>query len=409
MKRHYSLFEVVGVEIEYMIVDAESLDVVSSADRLISSLAGGPADEADFGPLTVSNELVSHVVELKVAKPVVSLLDVEKWFREGVGRLNGALEAERQMLMPGGAHPWMDPEKDARIWQHDPDEIYSSFDRIFGCRTHGWTNLQSMHINLPFDGDEQFGRLHAAIRLLLPILPALCASSPFLGGAATGLADSRMEAYRVNARKIPSISGMVIPEPIFTSTEYEREILQRLYHDIAPHDAKGILQYEWLNARGAIPRFERDTIEIRVMDTQECPSADIALARTVVELLRRMTQEKWCSFEDQCAWPVEPLRQIMLKCIQEGESTVIDSVDYLRMWGFERNSAVGANELWRHLVDGLDSPSAQDADILRTILDEGTLSSRLLRAAGTSPSRDALVDAYRDLCTCLSEDRQFRV
>ena len=50
--------------------------------------------------------------------------------------------------------------------------MYEAYDRIFDCRGHGWANLQAVHLNLPFSGDEEFGRLHAAIRLVLPIMPA---------------------------------------------------------------------------------------------------------------------------------------------------------------------------------------------------------------------------------------------
>jgi len=39
-----------------------------------------------------------------------------------------------------------------------------------------------------------------------------------------------------------------------------------------------VLQNEWLNSRGAIARFERDTIEIRVLDSQETPAAELAIA-----------------------------------------------------------------------------------------------------------------------------------
>ena len=62
-----------------------------------------------------------------------------------------------------------------------------AFDRIFSCQGHGWANLQSMHINLPFADDAEFGRLHAAIRFLLPLLPGLTASSPVMDGAVTGI------------------------------------------------------------------------------------------------------------------------------------------------------------------------------------------------------------------------------
>src|SRR5690606_30349750 len=126
--------------------------------------------------------------------------------------------------------------------------------RIFDCRGHGWANLQSVHLNLPFANDDQFGRLHAAIRLLLPLLPALAASSPLIESRRSGLLDTRLDVYRSNAARIPSVSGQVIPEPVYTRSDYDREILQRMYRDVAPFDPDGTLQHEWLNARGAIAR-----------------------------------------------------------------------------------------------------------------------------------------------------------
>ena len=44
---------------------------------------------------------------------------------------------------------------------------------------------------------------------------------------------------------------------------YERDILQRIYSDLEPLDPEGVLRHEWVNARGAIARFDRGTVEIR--------------------------------------------------------------------------------------------------------------------------------------------------
>ena len=76
----------------------------------------------------------------------------------------------------------MNPLTETVIWPHDNNEIYSLYDKIFDCRGHGWSNLQSVHINLPFKDELEFRKLHSAIRLLLPIIPALSASSPFADG-----------------------------------------------------------------------------------------------------------------------------------------------------------------------------------------------------------------------------------
>ena len=97
--------------------------------------------------------------------------------------------------MPTAMHPWMDPATETVLWD-DATDVYRTYDRIYGCRGHGWANLQSMHVNLPFADDSQFARLHAAIRLVLPLLPALAASSPIAEGSVDG--GPRFPARRVS-------------------------------------------------------------------------------------------------------------------------------------------------------------------------------------------------------------------
>src|SRR6185436_8561391 len=98
-------------------------------------------------------------------------------FDTGVRDINRILGDMGGVLLPSAMHPWMDPIAEMKLWPHEYSAVYEAYNRIFDCRGHGWANLQSMHINLPFSGDEELGRLHAAVRLLLPLLPALAASS----------------------------------------------------------------------------------------------------------------------------------------------------------------------------------------------------------------------------------------
>ena len=286
------LFQACGVELEYMIVDRATLDVRPIADELFRDAAGGSEYVGEFasGDVSWSNELVAHVVELKTTEPAKSLAPLADAFQAQVRRINELLAPHGARLMPGGMHPWMDPDRETKLWPHDSSEIYESFHRIFGCGGHGWSNLQSVHLNLPFADDAEFGRLHAAIRVLLPILPVLAASSPIVDGRVTGVLDARLDAYRENSRRIPSITGHVVPEAVFTEADYRDSILARLYSDIAPHDPQAILQHEWLNARGAIARFERNTIEVRVLDVQECPAADVAICGLATAALRRLSR-----------------------------------------------------------------------------------------------------------------------
>ena len=262
-----------------------------------------------------------------------------------MARISEILDGLGGLLLPTAMHPWMDPKTETTLWPHEYSPVYESYDRIFGCQGHGWSNLQSTHLNLPFGDDEEFGRLHASIRLLLPLLPALAASSPLVEGRATGILDNRMEFYRHNSRRIPSVTGQVIPEPVFRQEDYEGQILGRMYADVAPLDPEGILQDEFLNSRGAIPRFGRGSIEIRVIDVQESPVADLALTALSVGALRLLTEERLSSLQQQQALAVPELASVFLECVRVGERTVVRDPAYLRSLGMTGGGS-SAQEIW---------------------------------------------------------------
>lgn len=409
-KRSLPLFEGMGVELEYMIVDRETLSVLPVADELLRAVAGKYADEIEQGPLSWSNELALHVVEVKTNGPVPTLSGLAGTFAGHVTRINDLLRPLGGTLMPTGMHPWMDPVLETRIWPHQKRAIYESYHRIFDCRRHGFANLQSVHLNLSFHGDEEFARLHAAVRFLLPILPAIAASSPVLDGRLTGLLDNRLEVYRNNQRQIPSIAGRVIPEAVHTRRQYRDRILRKLYRDIAPLDPGRVLRHEWLNSRGAIPRFERDTIELRILDTQECPRADIAVISSVVTVLKALAHGRLAPVADLMDWEIEPLEEIFHSAVREGERAEIRDARYLEVFGLARRHCT-AGELWAHLAETLmtgDTEVDRTArEVLNVIITRGTLARRILRRVGETPSRENMERVYRELCDCLSEGRMF--
>src|SRR3712207_7559414 len=82
------LFAGFGVELEYMIVAADTLAVLPAADRLLEAAAGVPgASDHDDGPVAWSNELVNHVIELKINGPAPSLDGLEEQFSASRARL----------------------------------------------------------------------------------------------------------------------------------------------------------------------------------------------------------------------------------------------------------------------------------------------------------------------------------
>ncbi|MCA9147904.1 MAG: hypothetical protein KDA92_01330 [Planctomycetales bacterium] len=414
--RAWQLFEAFGIELEYMIVDGERLSVFPITDRVLHEVAGSFESEIELGEISWSNELALHVIELKTTDPADKLAGLEQLFQDHVGRINQLLAAHHARLMPTAMHPWMDPDAEMRLWPHEYNAVYEAFNRIFDCRGHGWANLQSVHINLPFDTDEQFGQLHAAIRLILPLLPALAASSPVLGGRVTGLCDNRLDVYRHNAASVPMISGAVVPEAVFTQADYDRKIFQPMFRDIAPLDPDGTLQHEWLNARGAIARFSRQSIEIRVLDIQECPRADLAICRAIVAVLRGLVAQRWTSTAQQQKMPTERLADLFLRAVRDADQAMFDDRDYLSHFGLADREACSAREIWQQLrgqFDELNSLGgghpqiASDWSPIDLILDQGPLARRIVADLGGDLSPTSLHRTYERLCDCLRDGRAF--
>jgi len=396
-----------GIELEYMIVDRQTLSVMPIADSLLRTAAGEITSDVDRGPFGWSNEIVLHLVEIKNARPDPALEPLAAGFQAEVNAINQLLHPLGARLMPGAMHPWMDPAAETHLWPHENAPIYQAYDRIFDCRKHGQANLQSMHLNLPFADDAEFARLHAAVRLLLPILPALAASSPIADGMPSGFLDTRMEGYRTAVSRVPSVIGQVIPEPASSRAGYEGRILAPMYRDIAPFDPEGVLQHEWLNARGAIPRFDRNAVEIRVIDIQECPQADLAIAAAATAVIQSLYHVDSATLCEQQAITTDALANILHVCIRDAERALIDDAGYLRLLGFPGRHC-RAGELWHHLIETTSLKNSVNwREPLRVIQEQGPLARRILRALGPATSKPRLHEVYQELCDCLEAGRMF--
>lgn len=400
------LFQGFGVEMEYMLVRDDSLAVLPIADQLLAAEAGELVSDVERGAAAWSNELVLHVVEIKCNGPAPELAPLPALFQGEVNRINELLRPMNARLLPTGAHPLMDPMTETKLWPHENREIYQLYHDIFDCRGHGWSNLQSTHLNLPFAGDDEFARLHAAIRLLLPILPALSASTPILDGKLAGYADARLEVYRINQRRIPSLTGMVVPEQAFSKQEYYDRILNVIQRDVKPFDKRGVLDRHFLNSRGAIARFDRNAIEIRIIDIQECPKADLAIVALAVATLRSLVGETWSGLATQQAWHERDLSPIFLDVVRDAEAAVLRNRDYLAMFGLDK-AECSAGDLWRHIL-GKVALAPDFAETAGRILDLGSLSTRIVRAIGPNPGRDRIEAVYRRLADCLASGELFQ-
>lgn len=391
-----------------MIVRRDDLSVVPWSDRVLIGADGRPVSDIERGPVTWSNELTAHVIELKTTDPVTTLDGCAEAFAAEVREINRRLEPHGAMLLPTAMHPTMRPDE-AVLWTHEFSDVYAAFDRIFDCRGHGWSNLQSMHLNLPFANDAEFARLHAAIRLVLPLLPALAASSPVVEGKITGWPDNRLAFYRKNSAKIPALCGRVIPEPVYSEADYGREIFEPIGRALAPHDPDGVLEPVFSNSRGAIARFDRGSIEIRVLDLQECAAADLAIARTVIALLRELVAGDRLATAEQQAATVDELAPVFHACVEQGGAAVIDSKILASALGDGRTGRTAA-ALWAEAIARLDpcaGASAAEQAALAVLVRDGNLAGRMVRRVGGTPGREAITALYRELAACAAENRSF--
>ena len=121
----YQLFEVFGIELEYMLVNSVTLKVNPAVDKLFIKKNGFLTSDVENGKIEWSNELVAHVVELKTNGPTADLESLDELFAENIKEVNLLLKDLGTQLLPTAAHPLMHPETEMQLWQHSYSKIYA--------------------------------------------------------------------------------------------------------------------------------------------------------------------------------------------------------------------------------------------------------------------------------------------
>jgi glutathione synthase/RimK-type ligase-like ATP-grasp enzyme/gamma-glutamyl:cysteine ligase YbdK (ATP-grasp superfamily) len=400
MRTPWRLFEVAGLELEYPTVD-EELNVVALVEPAFRAIAGRGTSDIELDHVGFSNEIADHVFEVKTLEPVHSLRDAEEAVASGIDRFSEVLRQEwNARLLPTAMHPWFDP-RDARLWTRSGLRIYTTYAQIFDIRTHGWMNVHATHLNLPFGDERETMAMHTAAALLLPYLPAVAASSPVHDGELQPHADARLAWILQHQSRIPATCGRIIPEIVDSYGAYRREILQPMYAalDAFPHSEP--IRQEFLNSRGAVLRFARKALEVRVLDTQECVRMDVAITVFVRAALRALTDEV-------LAGRIEvPAHHVLVAdfeaCIRDGSRATVMAPHLSGGPGPVRQVLSSLLERAQRCV------STGEADYLRLVEDivaQGTLSERIRArlepfAGSDNAFRDALRGVYSELADCL--------
>jgi carboxylate-amine ligase len=253
-----------GVEEEYMILDARTLELTSKIEQVLSAVADQSFSKRVMPELTESTVEIATDVCRTIDDAHRDLADIRR-------TLWRQLEPLNLQFASAGTHPFSKSE-DQRITSRDRyrelvDQLQYLARReiVFG-----------MHIHVAVPDPDTAIHVMEGVLIELPVLLALSCNSPFWRGKATGIASTRTAVFAGFPR-----SGL---PPRFRSYEDYAESVHfmeetgvikdytRLWWDVRPHPRLG-------------------TIEVRVCDAQFDLGYTLALAAYVQALVAEVLAE----------------------------------------------------------------------------------------------------------------------
>jgi gamma-glutamyl:cysteine ligase YbdK (ATP-grasp superfamily) len=339
-----------------------------------------------------------HVMEIKANSPFKSPIQFEETMQNAVSTLNQIVQKHGAKLLGTGMHPLL-KLKDTGIWPHYHKKIYQEYGKIFNLNQHGWLNIQSFHLNLPFLKEADGIQLHNLLANLCAYLPAITASSPICEGKNGPDLDNRLQFYKVNQKEIPSITGTVIPEYASSFKQYKHDVIERYSQDLAKAGAdKTLLSREWVNSRGVIFRFDRSALEVRVMDEQECIKSDVALGCFIRAALRGLIKI------NTELLPHDVLVKDFNMVVKDGLNAKVPNPH-----------GKTAKQVCQHYLNLAFEYADEDEKrylwIVKKRIEEGSLSelirSRVLRRAEKTDFHEAIINVYSTLIKCLSDNEPY--
>jgi gamma-glutamyl:cysteine ligase YbdK (ATP-grasp superfamily) len=376
----------------------QDLNPLPISDKIIKDYCGKIINFIELPSFTFGKEMQLHVMEIKANQPFKTPDEFEETMQTAVSTLSQIVQKHGAMLLGTGMHPLLKLQ-DTGIWYHYHKKIYRQYGKIFDLNQHGWLNIQSFHLNLPFKKESDAIQIHNQLANMCAYLPAISASSPIYEGKNGPDIDNRLHFYKINQKEIPSISGEVIPEYVSSLNQYKRDIIERYSQDLANTGAdETLLHREWVNSRGIIFRFDRSALEVRVMDEQECIKSDVSLACFVRAALRGLITSN-----------VELLSHDALvkdfnKVIKAGLNAEVSSPH-----------GKTARQVCHYYLKIANEHATEDEKkylwLVKKRIEEGSLSELihervLMRAQKTSFSQ-SIIDVYSTLIKCLMDNQPY--
>src|SRR3954466_13192663 len=175
----------VGIEEEFAVLDARTLDLVPRFEELRDTAAAGDPLLSE----SIAGELISSEIEIRSGRGE-DLADALARQRELRQRLF-ALAARRGVALGAtGTHPWADYREQRTIDTEHYRRVVEGLQYV--ARRN---NTFSLHVHVGVRGIERAVRVCDRLRPVLPVLLAVSASSPFLEEQDTGLHSVRSQIF----------------------------------------------------------------------------------------------------------------------------------------------------------------------------------------------------------------------
>lgn len=256
MQQDYTL----GIEEEYLLVDRDSLDLVTAPQDLMQACQGDLQDQ-------VSPEFLQCQIEVgtKVCANIAEAREDLKRLRSTVSQ-----HAARHNLSPiaVSCHPFAD-WKD----QHHTDkERYSNLRQALGGVARRML-ICGMHVHIGIDDKFLRTDLMPQISYFLPHLLALSTSSPYWQGDDTGLASYRLTIF-------DNLPRTGLPPSFDSWAEYERTAGTLIDLGVIEDTSK-----IWWDLR---PSHKFPTLETRIMDVSPRLEHALSLAALIQAITRML-------------------------------------------------------------------------------------------------------------------------
>ena len=254
----------VAVEEEFAILDPETLSLTNRFEELKAAAEG-----TELEPHLVG-ELIASEVEVRTGR-CESFAEVVARIPERRAQLSTLVDRLGVTLGATGTHPWS-PWQEQRIIDTPHYRIRDEQLRYVVWRNNSF----GLHVHVAIRGVDRAVQVCDALRVYLPELLALSASSPFVENVNTGLHSARNQIF---TRFFPRCGVPDVYGDWRTFEDYVRMLF----------DTGSIREHTemWWSVR---PHLAFPTVEIRICDAQPLQEEAISLAALSYALVARVAR-----------------------------------------------------------------------------------------------------------------------